>query len=117
MDKLSDFKEFVRTNPSLVKYVRNDEMTWQKFYELYDLYGKDNAIWNDYLGKKETISNSAKAIGFTDILGWIKTIDLDSFQENINSIQRVVGVLQDFGTKDTKTTDYKPRPIYKHFED
>ena len=116
MDKLSDFKDFVKTNPSLIKYVKNNEMTWQKFYELFDLYGNDSNVWGDYINNK-TISNTTKAIGFTDLIGWIKNIDLDSFQENINSIQRVVGVLQDFGTKDTKKTDYKPRPIYKHFED
>ena len=43
-------------------------MTWQKFYEIYDLYGKDNAIWNDYLGKKETISNITNNTTNTDAL-------------------------------------------------
>ena len=39
-------------------------------------------------------------------------------QEGINSVQRVVGVLQDFGGKeDTIKPKYKPRPLYKHFED
>ena len=23
-------------------------MTWQKFYEIYDLYGEDDSIWNDF---------------------------------------------------------------------
>ena len=40
------FKNFIRTKPELVEYVTNGEMTWQKFYELYDIYGEDNNIWD-----------------------------------------------------------------------
>lgn len=117
MNKKDEFKNFVRKNPSLIKYVNNNEMTWQKFYEIYDLYGEDNNAWNEYIGKKEVVE-STKSIGFNDMLGWIKNIDLDSFQNNINSIQRVVSVLQELGTtNNTQETTYKPRPIYKHFED
>ena len=56
----------------------------------------------------------------TDFLSWFKSVDLDSLQEGINSVSRVIGVLQDFGTKDTTSSnkvEYKPRPLYKHFED
>lgn len=117
MDKVTQFKDFVKNNPCLVKYVESKEMSWQKFYELYDLYGENDEIWNKYLIKKETTEITSKTVGLSDFLGWIKNIDLDSFQDNISSIQRVVGVLQDLGTKDTNVTEYKPRPIYKHFED
>ena len=99
--KKEEFKEFVRKNPKLINYVKRNEMTWQKFYEMYDLYGEDNSVWNTYLNSSET-SKVAKA----GIAG-------------IGNVQRVIGVVQDFSKKDTKTsTDtYKPRPLYKHFED
>ena len=32
------FKAFVRRNPQLVNFVQNKKMTWQQFYEIYDLY-------------------------------------------------------------------------------
>ena len=35
------FKIFVRNHPVLVNHVRNKKMTWQQFYELYDLYGEE----------------------------------------------------------------------------
>ena len=108
MDKISEFKEFVKENPNLVNYVKKDEMTWQKFYEIYDIYGPDNSIWDNY--KLE------KTVGFTDLISWIKNIDLDSIKENVDNIQRVIGVLQDLGGK-SSVSEYKPRPIYKHFED
>ena len=47
--KQEEFKNFVRTKPELIKYVQNGEMTWQKFYELYDLYGTDDKVWNKYI--------------------------------------------------------------------
>ena len=42
MSKLEEFKNFVKDNPKLINYVKNNEMTWQKFYEMYDIYGKEN---------------------------------------------------------------------------
>ena len=117
------FKEFVKKNPKLIKYVRNNEMTWQKFYEMYDLYGEEESAWKDYL-QDRTIENTAKTVaataGFTDFVNWLKTVNLDGLQEGIGNIQRVLGIFQDFSKKDDDTTpkqEYKPRPIYKHFED
>ena len=43
--KQEEFKNFVRTKPELIKYVQNGKMTWQKFYEMYDLYGEDNIVY------------------------------------------------------------------------
>lgn len=114
MDQKEAFKAFVKQHPSLVNYVNNDNMTWQKFYEMYSLYGSDNEVWDTYLDKNENVT---KTVGMTDIITWFKNIDLDALEENINNIRRVVGVLQDLGQKNTETNTYNPRPIYKHFED
>jgi hypothetical protein len=37
MAKIDNFKLFVKNNPNLITYVKNNTMSWQKFYELYDL--------------------------------------------------------------------------------
>lgn len=121
MAKIDDFKTFVKENPKLTRYVKDGTMNWQKFYELYDLYGKDNEVWNDYL-KDETKAVKAATTGFTlaEAFNYLKNLDLDSIQNGINSIQRVVGVVGDLTNKNTSTTtkaEYKPRPLYKHFED
>ena len=44
MANKEEFKNFVRKNPTLVNYVNNNEMTWQKFYEMYDMYGESNDV-------------------------------------------------------------------------
>lgn len=111
MDIKGEFKEFVKKNPSLIKYVRNGSKSWQDFFELYSLYGEDNSAWNDFLS-----INSSSPV---DFVSWLKGIDLDGIQSGVESLQRVLGVVQDFTNKDVVSTDqeYKPRPLYKHFED
>lgn len=119
------FKQFVKKNPILIKHITNKEMTWQQFYELYDLYGEEESVWEKYLktdNKKEakTEQTTKDASAFADLVAFLKTINLDSLQEGINSVQRVLGVFQDFSNKDPKVEEkkeYKPRPLYKHFED
>ena len=127
--KKEEFKEFVRNNPKLISFVKNNEMTWQKFYEMYDLYGSEESVWKDYIGEKKVenkvVENSVKTgvagLTLSEVVKWFKNVDLDGIQEGIGNVQRVLGVVQDFSKKDsssepTKST-YKPRPLYKHFED
>ena len=110
MNNLDEFKSFVRENPNLNSYVTNGSMTWQKFYEMYDLYGEDNEIWKKY------IVTTTSTIGVADLLSYFKNINLDNIQNGVNNIQRVLGVLGDIKGNTTKE-EYKPRPIYKHFDD
>ena len=122
MDKKVEFKNFVKQNPRLIKFVKNGEMTWQKFYEIYDMYGTESSVWDSYLkdvAVGAAATTAASSLSFNDVINWVKGIDLDSVQSGINNIQRVVGMVQDFSKKDTKSTkeEYKPRPVYKHFED
>ena len=130
--KKEEFKQFVKENPKLIKFVKNNEMTWQKFYEMYDLYGKDENVWKDYIGLTEEQTNTVEKVekasksgiaglSLSEVVNWFKNVDLDGLQEGIGNVQRVLGVVQDFSKKDntTNTTKqtYKPRPLYKHFED
>ena len=124
MANKNEFKAFVKDNPKLIKYVNNGEMTWQKFYEMYDLYGENNDVWKEYLEDKKVISDVSKAgiagLTLSEVVNWFKNVDLDSLQEGIGNVQRVLGVVQDFTKKDKKdseTNKYKPRPLYRHFED
>lgn len=105
------FKDFVRANPNLIKYVKDGKKSWQDFFELFSLYGSSDSVWNEYL-------NPGVSSRSFDITSWLKGIDLDSIQDSISSIQRVLGVVQDLANNDSSVNEeYKPRPIYKHFED
>lgn len=127
--KKEKFKEFVKKNPKLITYVKNNEMTWQKFYEMYDLYGESDEAWSEYINSKKEenqlkessiATTKAGLTGFTlsEVVNWLKNVDLDGLQEGIGNVQRVLGVMQDFTKKDKEEKQtYKPRPLYKHFED
>lgn len=117
MNKKEEFKDFVKKNPSLIKHIKTGEMSWQKYYEIYDLYGEEENAWKDYI-KKEEVKDAATAASATaGFLSWLKTLDLDSIQNGVQSVQRVLSVIGDFGIKEPKKEEYKPRPMYKHFED
>lgn len=118
-----EFKSFVRKNPSLIKYVNNNSMTWQKFYEMYDMYGESNDVWNNYLGntsnnivKTSTLSSSENA--FRELVNTVKGINLEKVQKGINSLQKTISLVQELGSSNnTAPKEYERRPIYKHFED
>ena len=122
MAKMDDFKSFVKKNPNLINYVKNDTMSWQKFYELYDLYGEDENIWGDYLGSRSSSSNKVEKKStsrFSDILDMAKNIDANKLQDSISSVQKAIGLIGDMFIKDkgTDTNTYTPRPIYRKFDD
>jgi len=87
---LESFKSFVREKPALINYVRNKEVTWQEFYDMYELYGPTHSVWNKYLG---ITTNSP--LSFKDLFGAIGNIDMSELQKGIGSLQKGLGYLQD----------------------
>ena len=112
MDNLDKFKIFVKNHPNFANYIKDGSMTWQKFYELYDMYGEDSDIWNDY---KET----KKSPTINEIITMAKKVDINKLQEGVNSLSKAVGLFSDlFASKGTSNVrEYKPRAVYKRFED
>jgi len=118
MDTKEKFKDFVRQNPVLLTHVKEGKMTWQKFYEIYDIYGEEESAWKDYLTVGTAAAATTAAATSFDLMGFLKNLDLDSIQNSVNSMQRVLGLLQDMSSSKTSTVETrKPRPLYKHFED
>ena len=81
--------------------VRNNNTTWQSLYELYDIYGENENIWNKYLTSSHKDTFSIKGL-----LNTIKSIDIASLEENINSIQKAVSLVEEL-TKETKKEEVK----------
>ena len=120
LTKKEEFKNFVRTNPNLATYVENDEMTWQKFYELYDLYDEDEKIWSKY---KNSDRNLNVGDGLNKITNMVKNMDVDSIKSHINTAQKAIDFVEDLTSKkldkpvDINKGPISPRPINKFFED
>ena len=106
-----DFKKFVSKNPNLATYVNNGQMSWQKFYEMYNLYGENSKVWDKY--QEDRSSSTIK------ISNLIKNVDVDSIKEHINTAQKALDFVQELTSKTPNNIKSMPtpRPLNKFFED
>ncbi len=113
---IENFKSFVRTKPKLLDFINNKTMTWQDFYNMYELYGENSEIWQKYL----TQETPKKAINFKDIISSFQNMNMNDIQKGINSLQKGINYVKELvDNKSTTTpkTNYEPRQIYKYFDD
>lgn len=117
-----EFKSFVRRNPTLVKHVNNNEVTWQHLYEMYSLYGENNSVWDSYLTPVEEVTpkvTKANEKAFNELITMIKNVDLEKVRHGIEGVQKTISLVQDLGFGGNKEVreEYQARPLYQHFED
>lgn len=110
------FKSFARNHPELAKQVLNNKVSWQKLYELYEIYGENNNIWNEFIS---TPNNQTTITTFKELFTNFKNIDLDSVQKGITNLQKTLGLLQDLGVgqRTNQSLQYEPKPLFRYFED
>lgn len=118
MSKKEEFKEFVKNKPELIRHIEDGSMTWQKYYEIYDIYGTDEKAWESYTRKATPTNVTA---GIKTITDMFKNIDMDSIQKHINTAQKAIGVVQDLalnkGNVEPPKGPSTPRPLNKFFGD
>ena len=117
MDKKESFKTFAKSHPELLSSIKSGEASWQKLYEIYDIYGEDDRAWNTYFNK-----NTASTTNFSNITDIVKNIDMESVQKHINTAQKALGLVQELTGKGASAATLAkgpstPRPINKFFED
>ncbi len=105
------FKIFAKNHPELADKVLKGTASWQQLYELYEIYGEQNQVWNNILDNKIVDTTS-----FKEVFNTLKNLDMDSVQKGITNLQKTISILQDIGLPKKEST-YEPRPIYKRFED
>ncbi len=122
MDKKEEFKTFARLHPELINYVKNGDMTWQKFYEIYDIYGTQDSAWQNYFQVVDnSVSETKDAVG--TITNKIRNIDMNSIQEHIKTAQKALNLVSELTGKNETTSPLTasipkvPRPINHFFED
>ena len=113
-ENLDSFKSFVKQNPTFASFIKDGSMTWQKFYELYDMYGEDSNIWDDF----KVVSEKKNSPTISDIVNMTKNIDINKLQDGVNSLSKAVGLFSELFTGNSSSSDtYKPRAVYRRFED
>ena len=117
MDKKEEFKNFAKEHPELIRSIKSGDGSWQKFYEIYDIYGSDEKAWDTYF--RDTSSSNS----FNNISNIVKNIDMDSVQKHIHTAQKALDLVAEITGKGTDSTTNvikgptTPRPINHFFED
>lgn len=111
MDKKQEFKDFISIHPELVTYVKNKEMTWQDFYEIYDIYGSDESAWSSYFKKAESTDK------ITELTSLFKNINLDNVSRHVNNAQKAINIIQELTKKSPEVITKSARPITKFYGD
>jgi hypothetical protein len=109
MEKLEEFKEFIKDKEFLIEKVKNKEYTWQGLYEIYDLYGKDASVFNNVAeesNKSESISGDGRV---TNLLKAFEGVDVNKINENLEGVRKILAVLGEFSKKD----DVKEKRTYQ----
>ncbi|MBR4671929.1 MAG: hypothetical protein IKO78_01845 [Bacilli bacterium] len=102
------FKSFVKANPRLINYVKDNNVSWQNLYEIYSLYGEDPNIWNKYLNSKSSLID--------DLLNIIKGVNLENVRKTTEGIQKVISIIQ--GLDESKPMEeYQKKEEYIDIDD
>lgn len=121
MSKLDEFKLFIKDKSHLYDYVQRGEMSWQKYYELWSLYGEHPDIWKKYKPKEEIIPTDNTTV-VSDLVSMVKSINLDQIKDAVKAVGNAITLFQDLTSKNNVPlkegkTPYEPRAIYRKFED
>ena len=124
MSKKEEFKGFVRNHPELVKYIKNKDMSWQDFYNIYDIYGDSNEAWDKYFNGNDDVNSASKSsvAGIGELTNLVKNINMDNIQKHIKTAQKAINVIQELTTKSptsaaSNIVSKSPRPLTKVFDD
>lgn len=113
MDKKELFKKFISNHPEILNYIKNKEMTFQSFFEIYDIYGEDESVWNKYFSNQTTTDDSR----IKELSGILKNINIDSIEHHVNNAQKVIGIIQELTKKTPEIADQIDNPITKIYGD
>jgi hypothetical protein len=97
---VEEFKAFVKKHPSLVSEVRRGKSTWQELFEEWYMLGEDNERWRGYPevsaskeDQPETEKKDDKSDMISNILGSLKTMDMNTVQQHISNLNQALGAI------------------------
>ena len=114
MSKLDEFKVFIKDQDEVLTKIHKGELTWQKVYEIYDIYGPSNSLFKQ--PKKET--RSANNSQLNNALKAFQDIDMDKISNNLQSIQKVLGIFGEFSKNNKVDPSHSmSKGSYRRFND
>ena len=96
MDKLEEFKVFIKNKPFLKEMVDKKETTWQKLYETYDLFGETADVFKENVNSNQNETRGSQ----NNILKMLEGVNFDKINENLEGVKKILGVLGEFTRKE-----------------
>ncbi|MBE6124217.1 MAG: hypothetical protein E7184_01570 [Erysipelotrichaceae bacterium] len=103
MDKLKEFKEFVKQNEHVYELVKTNKYTWQQLYEYYDIYGAESQVFKKEINNN-TISNRNV---LNDFITATKNIDMSKVNEGLDSLKKVADIFAEFTSLKSDSNEIK----------
>jgi len=109
VDKVNEFKEFVRSHPGLKDEVSSGKSTWQNLYESWYLYGPDDGQWGQYKAERSTTKTEVKAeivdtketkseLSGPEMMAqafeYLQKVDIDKVQKTMGTFQQFIQIFQ-----------------------
>ena len=114
MNKLDEFKSFIKNNPKLIDKVQSNEYSWQQLYETYDIYGESHPLFNKKTEEKQINKESTQDY-IKNTISLFKNIDMDKVSENLQSLKKVIGAIGEItNLNDNKNTSQNAPFIKKN---
>lgn len=98
--RMDQFREFVNAHPLLREDVRSGKRTWQNIYEEWVLYGDNEQQWGAYSNQQAAKPKNDGSVNFDSIksiVGYVQKLNPDSVNKTLNTVQRVIQIVQTLG--------------------
>ena len=107
MEKVNEFKDFVRSHPALKDEVSSGKSTWQNLYESWYLYGSDDGQWDQYKPERSTserptvkaeVVDSRSDLSGPEMVAqafeYLQKVDVDKVQKTMGTFQQFIQIFQ-----------------------
>ena len=123
MDKLDEFKSFIKDKPFLANKVKDGTFSWQTLYETYDLFGPEHDFFKDDSKNEETenIENEERSINSGDtinrVLKQLQKVDTKKISDGLDNVKKIIGLIDEFRpnvTSSSKLASSRIKPFRKY---
>ncbi|MBO8155362.1 MAG: YlbD family protein [Bacillaceae bacterium] len=107
--KVEKFKRFVQKHPELIRHVRENNESWQSYFDRWIYYGEDDPYWDQFKTSSKPKSSATKQQeGMQKLLGMLEKIDLEKVQKNIEQLSGTLSNVQSIMSQFQKSKPPSP---------
>ena len=119
MDKLEEFKLFVKDKHFLAEKVKNGTYTWQTLYETYDMFGSEHEFFKEDNIKESNDNRNIEEDNnsINRIFNQIKKVDTKKISDGLENVKKIVGLIDEFRpniTSSSKLASSRIKPFRKY---